>query len=428
MLSAWDVEAGELVWIGHGDADRLRAACRDGRLVCPIPNCSRPALTTRRAYTNRWGTLVVDGFRHLVAPDVDDRVHSPESARHQAGKAAVKAWLRSQGFTSVRAERTVRIDPGGQRPGRGRRRRPDVSGVHRSGRRVAVEVQVTPLGEPAWRARTADLRAGGWAPLWLWAWPVGSLSYADTTALRAAADDGFDVWFLDVAPDGARLGWAHQAATIGGEEFKVPPSRYDQPVHIDWTSLDMSVIAPDGTLRPRTSEDDERRLVAAHARQEEHDRQQESDRRRRDAEAAARRAQAASARRAAAQAQESLRRRQAEQQARRHDGSHLGPLPAQVRDVCHRSSPADHLIWLPPYSWKAGVADRLLNRSDLPGEWTLSAITRWVEASYPCTAGTAGPAVRHLLLALSAVDGVHFDGRVARVGTTMTAGDQDPVG
>lgn len=269
MLAAWDVIRDELVTIRAGQADDVRPACHSGRLLCPVPGCPAPAITTRRAYTNRWGTVVVDGFRHLTAPD--DVEHSPESLRHLDGKAVVAGWLRTLGFTGVRTERTIRVrrhhEHGRTRAGASRRR-PDVVGRHPRGRMLAVEVQASPLGEAEWRQRTADLRRASRDVLWLWAWPAdGPLTHAATTALRASVHAGHDVWFLEpFAEGGPVIGWAHQIREIAGEAFRVNPYDFTAPLRFDWRPIAEHTIGHDGALDNGQRADADR-LAAAEDRE-----------------------------------------------------------------------------------------------------------------------------------------------------------------
>src|SRR4051812_30890526 len=45
--------AGDLVFVADGAADDFRAAAQSGKLVCPVPGCPSPQLTTRGPETRR---------------------------------------------------------------------------------------------------------------------------------------------------------------------------------------------------------------------------------------------------------------------------------------------------------------------------------------------------------------------------------------
>lgn len=403
MLAAWDVIRDELVTIRAGQADDVRPACHSGRLLCPVPGCPAPAITTRRAYTNRWGTVVVDGFRHLTAPD--DVEHSPESLRHLDGKAVVAGWLRTLGFTGVRTERTIRVrrhhEHGRTRAGASRRR-PDVVGRHPRGRMLAVEVQASPLGEAEWRQRTADLRRASRDVLWLWAWPAdGPLTHAATTALRASVHAGHDVWFLEpFAEGGPVIGWAHQIREIAGEAFRVNPYDFTAPLRFDWRPIAEHTIGHDGALDNGQRADADR-LAAA----EDRERAAAERQRRRDEREAALEARRRDARRESMQLDatraEAATRERAERAARRPKGGPLGPLPQVVLDACHTEAASDDRVWVPAFTWKAAVADWLLNGHRSSAVVRRGEVAAWIEQGFPCDRGTVGPAVDALLRTLS---------------------------
>ena len=152
MVWAFDLAHGALVRIGAGQADRLRQRARDGELVCPVGDCTAPAMRTRRGYHNRFGTFVPDGFRHHRSPDPE---HHPETLAHIIGKLLVERWLIAAGWTDVHTER--RDTQSG--------RTPDVS-ARLGARRLAVEVQYAQLSADEWQARTDALRASGFEVIW----------------------------------------------------------------------------------------------------------------------------------------------------------------------------------------------------------------------------------------------------------------------
>jgi hypothetical protein len=242
VAAALEVRTGRLIEIEAGEAERLRQLCRAGELVCPLVGCEAPELTTVRGFRNRWGTLVPDTFRHLRRPR--DPFHAKESLRHFASKFAVAAWLADCGADDVRVERTVRVNTARRET---RRRRPDVSGNF-GPHRVAIEIQVSRLAETEWRARTRGLESVGYRVAWLWAWTSQTETVAATTALRALAASGAELWFLDIGARGAQLGRAFREERVGQQVFRLHPHGYSGSVRIDWQPIETVRMAFDATL------------------------------------------------------------------------------------------------------------------------------------------------------------------------------------
>lgn len=78
--------AAALVFLPDGAADLFREAARRHELVCPVPGCPSPFLTTRGPVTRR------HPFVHLQAPP--DREHQRAYVRRVAGELLVD-WIRS---------------------------------------------------------------------------------------------------------------------------------------------------------------------------------------------------------------------------------------------------------------------------------------------------------------------------------------------
>jgi len=136
-----------LVFIEIGAAGRLRAACADGYLVCPVPDCPDPRLITR-------GGSRRDHFahRHVVT------THAPERWYHVCGKHLVGDWARRR-YPQARVQVDHEAVDNGQVP--------DVLVAFPDGRRFAFEVQYAPLTIDAWRARHAGYRAHSIVDIWL---------------------------------------------------------------------------------------------------------------------------------------------------------------------------------------------------------------------------------------------------------------------
>lgn len=401
MLSAWDNKAEDLVVIRRGQADALRASCRSGQLICPIEGCSAPAFTTRRLYVNRWGTEVVDGFRHLVAPD--DAVHTPESVRHQEGKAQVAAWLKDLGLQNVNVERSVVV--GHRRAaGKAKIRRPDVKAVTRERDRLAVEIQVSPITEDLWRRRTSDLAGEGYTVIWLWAWMIGlDRVNADTTALRAQISQGARPWFLDPQHDeGPRLAATHQIARVDGQRFQVPPFDPHMPLDLTWRSLAEHHLEGTRIAVGAGEVDDSVAYTAASVCT--------NARGHRDPGRAGSGGRS-SAPQPLTRAEVARRERSAEERrlraAARGPAPETGTLPPQIDALCERVQTGDDRIWVAPVTWKSAVAWRLLNRPNgvrIPVE----GVIEWVELNYPCDKNTTVAPVRNFLRSLERAGALRF--------------------
>lgn len=94
-----------LTYLEAGAAAKLRADCQAGYLVCPIPDCRSPRLSTRSGSRR-------DHFFHVARTGVS---HVPESWLHYTAKHLVGWWLRVR-YPEV----AVRVDDlavdNGQRP------------------------------------------------------------------------------------------------------------------------------------------------------------------------------------------------------------------------------------------------------------------------------------------------------------------------
>lgn len=393
MLSAWDNEAEDLVVIRRGQAGALRASCRSGRLICPIEGCAAPAFTTRRLYLNRWGTEVVDGFRHLVAPD--DAVHTPESVRHQEGKAQVAAWLKDLGLRNVSVERSVAVGHG-PASGKVKIRRPDIQAVTREGDRLAFEVQVSPITEDLWRRRTSDLAGKRYTVIWLWTWVTGfDRVNADTTALRAQITQGVRPWFLDPQHDeGPRLAGTHQIARIDDQRFQVPPFDPYLPLDLTWRALAEHHLEGTRIAVGAGEVDDSAAYASASDRTPLRGHRNTGH---------AGNAGRSSLPPLLTEAELASRERRAEERhlraAARGSAPETGTLPPQIDSLCERVHTGDDRIWVAPVTWKSAVAWRLLNRPtgvSIP----IRGVIDWVEQQYPCDTNTAVAPVRDFLRSL----------------------------
>lgn len=142
-----------LRFMREGEAERLRAECRAGDLICPVPGCVDPRYTTV-------GGMRRDHFRHL---SLAGGVHAPETYHHFMGKQIVGAWARQHYPQAV-----VNVDDRQVRSADGLVQVPDVLVELPDGRRFAFEIQFAALTIPEWRRRHDGYRQQGIVDVWLW--------------------------------------------------------------------------------------------------------------------------------------------------------------------------------------------------------------------------------------------------------------------
>lgn len=138
-----------LVFMPDGEALRFRETAKSGALICPVPGCPSPGLTTRGSEERR------DHFMHVRAPA--DPAHSRTYMR-VATRRLLRDWAVNQervvdvvedakvGDTSVTL--LVHLDGGG---------------------RVGLCYVDTKLGADAWEDRNGALRSQGLAVTWIFA-------------------------------------------------------------------------------------------------------------------------------------------------------------------------------------------------------------------------------------------------------------------
>jgi hypothetical protein len=76
-----------LVFMPDGEAPRFREAAKSGALICPVPECPSPGLTTRASWDRR------DHFMHVEAPG--GKTHS-EIYTRLATKHLLRDWAENQ--------------------------------------------------------------------------------------------------------------------------------------------------------------------------------------------------------------------------------------------------------------------------------------------------------------------------------------------
>lgn len=225
-----DVE-GSLVRLEPGTAQQSRAETR-ANLMCPVPNCTAPEITT----VDRSSSGHRDGFRHLRRGNGD---HSGEGFHHRQAKAAVLDWANDHPLVRIAAAEVSVGD-----------RVADVLLEGFGGFVIAVEIQYASLDVNSWRLREQSYRSEGVTPVWLWGHtghhgPGGS----GTTKPRAVHREVLMATnpLLWINPYDETIAWA---ATRDGQ-LPEPDSPVVSP-QIAWldSSLDVSSrgIAPSGWL------------------------------------------------------------------------------------------------------------------------------------------------------------------------------------
>jgi len=131
-----------------GAANAARAFVK-AELLCPVPSCPSPALTTVSRHKHR------DHFKHLQG----NFGHAAESYFHVEAKAQIAAWVRGRYPTA-----TVVLE----QPSNAKMERiADVMVTMASGERIAIEIQYSKLPHEQWRERHLSYRAQGIRDVWL---------------------------------------------------------------------------------------------------------------------------------------------------------------------------------------------------------------------------------------------------------------------
>ena len=160
MIYARPVAGGELFMLPDGEAEQLRA-WTTASLICPMPGCPDPKLTTVSRQVGRR-----DGFRHFPGAGG----HAPESLFHLQGKTTVMRWLRARHPASEVALE-VPLDAG-------RSRIADVLITARTGERLAIEVQYASLRVREWQNRHLDYADASVPDIWLFGHYGGQMKIA----------------------------------------------------------------------------------------------------------------------------------------------------------------------------------------------------------------------------------------------------------
>jgi len=154
-------KGGELVFMPEGDAEQFRAAAQAGRLVCPVPGCPYPRLTTRGPARRR------HHFVHLQAP--------PDPAHQRAYERQVATELLADWIRATHPKSTVETDvPVGEVS-------VTVLVTGPGGAKFAVVFVDRRIGVDAWWDEDLELERAGMARGWIFA-PRRYLRYPEPAA------------------------------------------------------------------------------------------------------------------------------------------------------------------------------------------------------------------------------------------------------
>jgi len=140
-----------LVFMPDGAALRFREAAKSGALICPVPNCSSPKLTTRGSDDRR------DHFVHVRLPENDEDHHQrwATAATHRllydwmAGQKHVNGIAEAE-MKGVAVALVARLDDAAES-------------------KVALCYVDTRMGADGWEKRNAEIRSQGLAVAWIFA-------------------------------------------------------------------------------------------------------------------------------------------------------------------------------------------------------------------------------------------------------------------
>lgn len=223
MVVGYDLTTGQPVHVQDQPTEewRRKGYGRDCDLICwhcwlghEAPKGTRVPLVTKGKIDGQVRTHFAHPAGHAPAGG-----HSPESQFHATSKVNLARWALGQpGVARVAVEGSTED----------RLRRADVMVEFATGKRVAIEIQISDLTDAAWLERHADYQAADIVDVWIW-----------RTGMRAgvARDAGLPVWLLDrdgqsiwtpvANPHDRRWGWwnkphrgthsAHWPACVGDE-------------------------------------------------------------------------------------------------------------------------------------------------------------------------------------------------------------------
>ena len=206
-----DVRTGQPIQLGPGEAQQVRSACQRGLIICPLPDCKYPVLTTVAGHF-RAGHWVQDFFRHLRIDPAHDVVHDGESAEHWLAKYQLADWLEREGHD---VDIETRVTSG--------LRKPDVS-VRAFGHHWAIEIQYSPITQELWDRRTAELQQAGYRTWWIWG-RRDDRSVDLTSAMRTNIEQHGAAWFIKTAIDGLPvIGTGLETVKWRGAQLTAPSS------------------------------------------------------------------------------------------------------------------------------------------------------------------------------------------------------------
>ena len=148
VYAAYRHGAAGLHFLADGNAHAERAFTKS-ELMCPIPGCLTPDLTTV-ARRPPWR----QHYRHLLT----NSGHAPERQFHVEAKARIAEWVQAQ-----HPDATVIIE---QPTNSARERVADVMVTFREGERVAIEIQYSALTVEEWQTRHDSYQAQGIVDVW----------------------------------------------------------------------------------------------------------------------------------------------------------------------------------------------------------------------------------------------------------------------
>ena len=230
-----DVRTGRPVHLGPGEAQQLRSDCQRGFIICPLPDCKYPPLTTVAGHF-RAGHWVQDFFRHLRIDPAHDVVHDGESAEHWLAKYQLADWLERQGHD---VDIETRVTSG--------LRRPDVS-LRAFGQQWAIEIQYSPITQELWNRRTTELEQAGYRTWWIWG-RRDDRTIDLTSAMRTNLDQHGSAWFIKTAIEELPLiGTGLETAKWRGAKLTAAATPSSHRLTPHWSPLGSTSFEADGPV------------------------------------------------------------------------------------------------------------------------------------------------------------------------------------
>ncbi|GAA4188830.1 hypothetical protein GCM10022288_15690 [Gryllotalpicola kribbensis] len=234
------LDTGDPWFLSDDEAIERRLFVREN-VLCPVPDCDTPQLTTVHRPVHR------DHLRHLSKSAID---HAAESVFHANACALIKEWL-DRRYPKSHAQREQWSDNG--------KRRADVMLTSEDGTaRIAFEIQYSSLSVLEWRQRHDSYREQGIVDVWLFGHnghhfrPTGDDAVKLSDVHRAILKSGSPVMWLNPVIQLVGVAWRDMplhklvGTMVTAAEMLPVLDPGSKPAWVNLLDLDAFNVARDG--------------------------------------------------------------------------------------------------------------------------------------------------------------------------------------